>query len=204
MAKRRDYIPSKLLEFVRYQGFLCKQVTEHAEAWGIPEAEVEEFGRRRAEYEAAQKKAGNDILRSRADIMRHNELRTDYTRYIRGLVQRYLAHNPMVKPDERFALGLAVDTVRRRKLREINELAHCYPQAIGGLRVRFSCRVPHTEGRPKLHPECHAVEVEYMLLDSPQLPDMRTFVATGRHMSSRAQFTMELGRPGQWLHSRAR
>lgn len=204
MAKRRDYIPSKLHEFLTYQEFLFKQVSKQAKAWGIPKAEVEEFARRKTEYEAAQKQASNEILRSRADAMRHTEQRADYTRYIRSVVQGYLAHSPAVTANERFVMGLTVKTERRRKLNPIKDDVHCFLKALGGCMVRFSCSLPKSLGRPKLHPECHAVEVEYMLLDSREIPDRRPFAGTDRHTSSRAQFKLCLGRPGQYLHVRAR
>jgi hypothetical protein len=204
MTKRRDYIPSNLEEFVPYQAQMCDLVHAHHKAWGIPKAVAKEFNERREHYEEVQKKAKNAMTRSRLDTLNHDRLRKEYIRYLRGVVQQYLAHNPAVNAGHKGSMRLVVTLVRRRNLKAIVEMADCYPEALGGLTVRFSCRVDGAGGRPKLHPECHMVEVEYMLLTEPTSLDHTTFVASGRHMSTRAQFKLTVGQAGQWIHTRAR
>jgi len=204
MAKRRDYIPTKLPEFVDYQAMVCDQVIKHAKAWNIPKAEVETFKTQRATYELAYKKVKNRMTCSRLDIMDHDQQRKAYTRYVRSIVQRFLAPNPALDAGQRSVLGLAVRLERRKRLKANDDMAQCHPEAMGGTWVRFNCRMEGAGGRPKLHPECHAVEVEYRLLDTPEQPDLRYFEATGRHTSSKARFQMKLGRQGQYLHVRAR
>jgi hypothetical protein len=204
MAKRRDYIPSKLDEFVPYQATMCKLVQEHHKAWGIPKKVANEFKERREEYEALQKKADNTMMRSRLDTQNHDRLRKEYIRYIRGVAQQYLAHNTAVSAGHKGTMGLVVTLVRRRNLKAIIEAADCFPKGLGGGMVRFSCQVFGVGGRPKLHPECHMVEVEYMLLMEPTTMETKDFVADGRHMSTKAQFKLTVGQAGQWIHTRAR
>jgi len=204
MGKRRDYIPSKLELFVAYQAEFCKAAKAHAAAWGIPKDELKALLELQTAYLAAHKRYADTLNRSKLDVSAHDALRKAYTACIRSLAQRFMARNPVMSATDRYVLGLEFVTERRKKLDKIKDGALCIPKALGNTEVRFSCFVPGSGGRPRLHPECHAVEVEYMVVDSAEMPRGIPFGSTGRHTSSKAQFTLRIGRPGQWLYVRAR
>jgi hypothetical protein len=204
MAKRRDYIPSKLDELLAFERHLYELVTKNARAWGIPTLVVKELKERRAAYLETHERSKDVFARSRMDVMQHDSMREDYTRFIRSIVQGHLVRNPKIDLVTKISAGWVTNSPKRRKLKKMNDCPFCLPESKSPGRVRFSCYSQNSVGRPKLHAECHAVEVEYMLLDVKQeLIDVE-FRPIDRKVSSKAQFTIAVGRSGQWLYCRAR
>ncbi len=204
MAKRRDYIPSSVADFQPFHREFCKQVVAKAKKWGIPAAIVLALEELRVSYEAAYKTNTNKFSRSRLDGMAHDALRKQYISMIRLVMQGFIVHNPKVTTAEKFAVGWGLVEKRRKQLKKIDETPMCVPSARGGGWVRFNCSTPTRVGRPKLHAECHAVEVEYFIAPTSDQLRLTSFEATGRHTSSRAQFSLNIGHIGQWIYVRAR
>lgn len=205
MAKRRDYIPSNLDDFHAFERHLHELLAKHAKEWGIAAAAVKELAGHRTAYMEAYGRYKDAYTRSKKDVAEHDAQRENYTRALRDMVQSFLVRNRKIDLVTKVAAGLTTDKPRRRKLKKIDEVPMCLPDSHHTCAVRFSCYTQTRVGRPKLHDECHAVELEYMLLDEHKAVDLDfTFEATGRHVSSRAQFTLRVGRSGQWLYCRVR
>jgi hypothetical protein len=204
MAKRRDYIPSSVADFQPFHQEFCKQIVAKAKKWGIPPAMVLALEELRESYEAAYKIYTDKYNRTRMQGMAHEALRKQYISMIRLVMQGFIVHNPKVTVTEKSGIGWGLVEKRRKQLSKIEDAAMCVPFARGGGSVRFNCSKRTRVGRPKLHAECHAVEVEYCITPTSNLLDLRSFDATGRHTSSRAQFSLNIGHIGQWVHARAR
>jgi len=129
MAKRRDYIPHKVSDFVDFQNRLCDEVTANAAAWGIDKAVIKALNEQRKVYLKAYVKAKDTFTRSQQDVLNHDEARAAYTQFLRTLVQVSLIRNTKIPTSVKVSAGWISDRAGRRKFQMITDRPVCYPES---------------------------------------------------------------------------
>lgn len=187
MAK--DYIPRANDKFHIFQQNLVKAVVANAVAWKIPADEVTAIQTSSDTYANLYKSLSNKATRTRMQIKAHDSFRKTYEPDLRQLVNAFMRSNKNIEASMLSTLGIKQRGRRRAQRTKIDTHPVLFMEPIGGMRMRFGCRIEAHEGRGSVHPESDGLELRYGLLDT--LTNANLDQATQVHFSKKAHFQVE-------------
>ena len=92
-------------DFFNDQGKVVNNSVANQVAWDIPAPAVAALVARRAAYEPLYHKSQEKDDRTRADVLRHRQMRKTYEKELRTFANAYLLYNPLVSDDQRLEMG---------------------------------------------------------------------------------------------------
>ncbi|MCW5907815.1 MAG: hypothetical protein KIS94_08155 [Chitinophagales bacterium] len=187
MAK--DYIPRRADVFFQFQKILVQKASANAGAWGIPAGEVAALTAASAAYEASYHTATNVLTRTKPANQTHQMERKKLEKHLRAFVNAWLAGNSAISQPEKTGMGLNDRSHKRHKRPQIFDRPALNLKPIGSGRLKVSCRLPQSEGKPRLHPYADAIEIVYHTGSNPGTPEQ----CSGRHISKKSTFVMDVG-----------
>lgn len=95
-------------DFFNYQAKVVNNSVANQVAWDIPGPAVAALVARRAAYEPLYHKSQEKDDRTRADVLRHRQMRKTYEKELRAFANAYLLYNPLVSDDQRLEMGYPV------------------------------------------------------------------------------------------------
>ncbi|MDR2193165.1 MAG: hypothetical protein LBP19_01645 [Treponema sp.] len=162
-----DYIPRKDADFDNWANQLIGYSAAHADAWGIPAAEItglqSQYATWHSLYEAAVKPTHNAV-----DTLRKNENREVFEKNLRDFVNQRLRYNPAVTDADKEAMGLVIPKPSHTPVPP----PHTQPELTVELRpplvavVHFRDKGSAHRGKPD---HVHGIEIRWGIQDTPPL-----------------------------------
>ena len=168
MAKKKGYIPTRIAEFIPWQGTLVTKVVAGASGWGITTAKVDVLTDAQGVYVPLYAAISNPSTKTKGAVQAHKDGLKAYKKVIRAFVKENLIANSAITAQEKIDMGLnpGGEHAKRTKILTTPGIRLI---ALGGLLVRLEFRVEGDESRPSIHPESDGLEIR-MLVSPPPPP----------------------------------
>lgn len=206
MARRKDYIPRKNVEFNQWQMNLLNAVEQNYVRWEIPLRAVTPLKKLQMKWAPAYKIASFKAGRTTTDVQIMNSARKEYEKTIRKFTRQWLSFNNLITDAERTGMSIGIQNTKRRKARPpIIELPFISSKPMSGGFIKFSSRRITDETLPSIHPDADAVEIKYKIGTKEEKITSPTDCPES-HISTTAKFIFQAGAdtPGSWIFYFAR
>lgn len=149
-------------DFNTWQTNLVNTVVANATTWNLQASMVTELQSASLAFAPIYSAVSNKENRTRQQMVTYNEFRALYVGQLRTFVQSYLANNASIPLGARVGMGLNPRGFTPRQPKgAITTAPEVSLKALGGGKVRFSCKREEDGGRASMHPDCTGIAIYF-------------------------------------------
>jgi hypothetical protein len=189
MAKRKDYIPAANEQFYDFELVIKNKLLFNAIVWGILPAKAAEFDTKAGDFNILWLAVANKNNRTKGQVETYDAARPVFEKYLRSFCKEFLINNSSISIEDKTTMKLPLGTGGHSPRPAITTAPFVLLKALGGLRIRFECRVEGDSSRPSLHPDCDVVELRGKVGNTPPV----NYTECDKdYTSTKANFTVEM------------